>query len=257
MKNKKYKVTYKKTRPFLSLNLGSTQDARSSLIGNTQFSKETGTFFDESPFVKAISTPGSIILLDELSRANPDAVNILMPVLDNQKYLRLEECGGKIVKVANGVCCIGTANIGNEYTATRVMDKALLDRFTVKIEVDALLPEEEIGLIKTICPDADMSLMDKITQIASTTREFCKQGKLSRSISTRSVVEMAELTIDGFNLIELAEMVIYPDYSTDGNLDSERTMVKQMVQKHIEIDINKNIFDKKTTPVDPSDLPPF
>jgi MoxR-like ATPase len=233
MKIKKYKVTYKKTRPFFSLNLGSTQDARASLIGNTQFSKETGTFFEESPFVKAISTPGSIILLDELSRANPDAANILMPVLDNQKYLRLEECGGKIIKVANGVCCIGTANIGNEYTATRVMDKALLDRFTVKIEVDILDAEQELKLVKIKVPDADISTMTSIVRIAETTREFTKQGKLNRFISTRSVVEMAELTVDGFSLVELAEMVIYPDYPDDGGVDSERTMVKQIVQKYV------------------------
>lgn len=244
---------------YFYLNMGATQDPRATLIGNTHFNKETGTLFEESPFVKALRTPNSVIHLDELSRAHPDAWNILLTPLDYiQRYLRLDEkLGSEIVKVGEGVSFVATANIGNEYTATRVMDKALLDRFTVKIEVDTLLPEEEIGLIKTICPDADMSLMDKITQIASTTREFSKQGKLSRSISTRSVVEMAELTIDGFNLIELAEMVIYPDYSNDGNLDSERTMVKQMVQKHIEIDTNKNIFGKKATPIDPSDLPPF
>lgn len=245
---------------YFYLNMGATQDPRATLIGNTHFSKETGTLFDESPFVKALRTPYSIIHLDELSRAHPDSWNILLTPLDYiQRYLRLDEkLGSEIVKVAEGVSFIATANIGNEYTATRVMDKALLDRFTVKIEVDMLSPEEEIALIKTICPDADMNLMNKITQIASTTREFAKQGKLSRSISTRSVVEMAELTIDGFNLVELAEMVIYPDYSSDGNLDSERTMVKQMIQKHIEIESkNKVMSGKNVKSDDSSDLPPF
>jgi len=254
---KKYKIKYKKRRPFCPINLGSSQDARAILIGNTQFSKETGTFFQESPFVKAILTPNSIIMLDELSRANPDAVNILMPVLDNQRYLRLDEWGGKIVKVAEGVCFIATANIGNDYTATRVMDKALTDRFTVKIEVDILSSEEELKLIKVVCPDADIHLMDKIAQIAATTREFTKQGKLSRFVSTRSVVEMAELTVDGFSLVELAEMVIYPDYPDDGGLDSERTMVKQVVQKHVAVkaDPLNKVFN--TNKQNKDDLPPF
>ena len=250
-------VIEEERRPFCPINLGSSQDARAILIGNTQFSKETGTFFQESPFVKAILTPNSIIMLDELSRANPDAVNILMPVLDNQRYLRLDEWGGKIVKVAEGVCFIATANIGNEYTATRVMDKALTDRFTVKIEVDILSSEEELKLIKVVCPDADMNLMDKIAQIAATTREFTKQGKLSRFVSTRSVVEMAELTVDGFSLVELAEMVIYPDYPDDGGLDSERTMVKQVVQKHVAVkaDPLNKVFNANKQNKD--DLPPF
>lgn len=233
MKNKTYKVTYKKHRPFVAINLGSTQDARATLIGNTQFSKETGTFFQESPFVKAISTPNSIILLDELSRAHPDAMNILMPVLDNQKYLRLDESGGKVVRVADGVSFIATANIGNDYTATRVMDKALTDRFTVKIEVDILPQNLEMELVKEHCPDADMSTMLAVTEIAAATREFVNQGKLSKFISTRSVKEMAELTIDGFKLVELAESIIYPDYPDDGGVDSERTMVKQIVQKYV------------------------
>lgn len=217
------------------MNLGSSQDARSTIIGNTQFSKETGTFFQESPFVKAISIPGAIIVLDELSRANPDAANILMPVLDNQRYLRLDEWGGKVVRVAEGVCFIATANIGNEYTATRVMDKALLDRFPVKIEVDALDQDQEVGLVKLIHPDADMNIMENIVEIAQTTRKFAKDSKISKGVSTRAVVEMAALTADGFSLVELAEMVIYPDYPDDGGVDSERTMVKQIVQKYVPV----------------------
>ena len=242
---------------YFYINMGATQDPRASLIGNTHFSKDTGTLFDESPFIKALRTPNSIIHLDELSRAHPDAWNILLTPLDYiQRYLRLDEkLGSETVKVAEGVSFIATANIGNDYTATRVMDKALTDRFTVKIEVDILPPEVEIELVKIKVPDANMVLMDKITQIAATTREFTSQGKLSRFLSTRSVVEMAELTVDGFSLIELAEMIIYPDYPDDGGVDSERTMVKQIVQKYIDTKGTSKTIYKKTD-ID-TETPPF
>jgi hypothetical protein len=69
-------------RPDFYFNLGATQDPRSTLIGNTHFDKEKGTYFSASLFVEAISTPKAVILLDELSRAHPDAWNILMTVLD-------------------------------------------------------------------------------------------------------------------------------------------------------------------------------
>ena len=69
-------------RPDFYFNLGATQDPRSSLIGNVHFDKKKGTYFSESLFVKAISTPNAVILMDELSRAHPDAWNILMTVLD-------------------------------------------------------------------------------------------------------------------------------------------------------------------------------
>src|SRR6185503_14921567 len=54
-------------RPFEVVHLGSTQDARATLIGNTTYKKETGTVFHKSAFVKAISTPNTIILLEEFS----------------------------------------------------------------------------------------------------------------------------------------------------------------------------------------------
>jgi len=120
-------------RPDFYFNLGATQDPRATLIGNVHFEKKTGTYFSESLFVKAIQTPKAVILLDELSRAHPDAWNILMTVLDyGQRYLRLDEANGQeTIKVADGVTFVATANIGNEYTSTRVMDKALMDRFTI------------------------------------------------------------------------------------------------------------------------------
>jgi len=79
-------------RPHFYFNLGATQDPRGTLIGNTHFKKDEGTTFSESLFVKAIQTKDSIILLDEISRAHPEAWNILMTVLDQgQRYLRLDE----------------------------------------------------------------------------------------------------------------------------------------------------------------------
>ena len=60
-------------KPDYYFNLGATQDPRSTLIGNTHFDKKKGTYFSKSLFVTAITTPNSVILLDELSRAHPDA----------------------------------------------------------------------------------------------------------------------------------------------------------------------------------------
>ena len=46
--------------------------------------------------------------------------------MSGQRYLRLDEAdGNETVNVAEGVTFVATANIGNEYTSTRVMDKAL------------------------------------------------------------------------------------------------------------------------------------
>jgi MoxR-like ATPase len=223
-------------RPDFYFNLGATQDPRATLIGNTHFNKENGTFFAESAFVKAISTPNAIILLDEISRAHPEAWNILMTVLDaGQRYLRLDEAeGSPIVKVASGVTFIATANIGNEYTSTRIMDRAIMDRF-VTIEMDLLDKQSEYELLKFKFPDADDYALNSLAEIADTTRQLIKtdMSKISTIISTRVNVEAAGLIYDGFDLMEAAEIAILPYFSNDGGLDSERVFVKQLVQKYI------------------------
>lgn len=226
-------------KEYFYFNMGSTQDARSSLIGNTHFDKETGTVFNESTFIRAIKTPGCVILLDEISRAHHDAWNILMTVLDPlQRYIRLDEKrDSAVVNVAKGVTFVGTANIGNAYTATRVMDLALMNRFPVKIEMDFLTKPQEFDLMvkKYNVDTTHFNKLSAICDIAAHTRLQVRldDGKLTNFLSTRSVGEMTELINDGFSLADIAEVAIYPEFPNDGGLESERTYVKQVVQKYI------------------------
>jgi len=224
-------------RPHFYFNLGATQDPRGTLIGNTHFNKETGTAFHESVFVKAIQTKDAIILMDEISRAHPEAWNILMTVLDaGQRYLRLDEHqDAPTIEVAEGVTFVATANIGNEYTATRAMDRALVDRFIV-VEMETLNKEDESSLLSRLHPNLETSNCDTIAEIAEMTRKDVKSDdpKLSTAISTRLCVELAGLMEDGFTLDEGAEVAIYPFYDEDGGVDSERTFMKQFIQKFSE-----------------------
>ena len=236
-------------RPDFYFNLGATQDPRATLIGNTQFDSKNGTYFSESSFIKAIKTPNAVILLDELSRAHPDAWNILMTVLDGgQRYIRLDEAeGSPIVNVAEGVTFIATANIGNEYTSTRVIDRAILDRF-VTIEMDVLNDEQEFGLLKFMFPEVNEEDLKAVAEIAHHTRSqsMSDSGKVTAMVSTRARVEMAGLIYDGFDLFESAEISIFPFFSNDGGVDSERTYVKQLVQKYVK-DEGEALFNEQET----------
>tara|TARA_Y100000034_G_scaffold36357_1_gene44777 strand:+ start:3637 stop:4788 length:1152 start_codon:yes stop_codon:yes gene_type:complete len=232
-------------RPDFYFNLGATQDPRSALVGNVHFDKKSGTYFSESLFVKAIQTPNAVILLDELSRAHPDAWNILMTVLDyGQRYLRLDEKSNcETIKVAEGVTFIGTANIGNEYTSTRVMDKALVDRFTV-VEMKVLNDVEEFELLKYMFPHVKIDVLEAVSKIAHLTRSESKSetARVDCGISTRTSVEIAGLLFDGFSLQEASEVCIYPQYDESGGIDSERTFVKQIVQKFIDDGSSAELF---------------
>ena len=235
-------------RPDFYFNLGATQDPRGTLIGNTHFEKNKGTYFSESLFVQAIQTPNAVILLDELSRAHPDAWNILMTVLDyGQRYLRLDEQDNQAtIKVADGVTFVATANIGNEYTSTRVMDKALMDRFTI-VEMDVLSEEDENSLLNYMFPNVDSQLLSNVAKIATLTRTESNSdtARISSGISTRTTVELCGLLFDGFTLEEAAEVSIYPQYDSTGGVDSERTFVKQIVQKFCDDGSSNDLFNEE------------
>ena len=235
-------------RPDFYFNLGATQDPRATLIGNVHFEKKSGTYFSESQFVKAIQTPNAVILLDELSRAHPDAWNILMTVLDyGQRYLRLDEQDGQqTIKVAEGVTFVATANIGNEYTSTRVMDKALMDRFTI-VEMDVLTESEEFTLLEYMFPHVDLDVLSSVAKIADLTRKESNSdtARIGSGISTRTTVELSGLLFDGFSLQEAAEVSIYPQYDSAGGVDSERTFVKQIVQKFCDDGSSDDLFNEE------------
>jgi nitric oxide reductase NorQ protein len=231
-------------RPFFYFNLGATQDPRATLIGNTHF-KDGQTSFDESAFVKAIQTENAVVLLDELSRAHPEAWNILMTVLDEgQRYLRLDEdINSPTIRVASGVSFIATANIGTEYTSTRVLDRALMDRFEI-IEVDILSLSQEEDLLTKRFPTVSKALIHSVADIADATRKEWRseEGKLTTMVSTRMTVRVCELLSDGFSLSEASEVAILPFFDASGGTDSERTFVKQIIQKHMATEM-KDIFN--------------
>ena len=244
-------------RPFFYFNLGATQDPRATLIGNTHF-KDGQTTFDESAFVKAIQIENAVILLDELSRAHPEAWNILMTVLDEgQRYLRLDEdINAPTIYVAQGVSFIATANIGTEYTSTRVLDRALMDRFEI-IEVDILsLSQEEDLLTRRFKGDVSAALIHSVADIADATRKEWRSedGKLTTMVSTRMTVRLCELLADGFSLTEAAEVAILPFFDASGGTDSERVFVKQIIQKHMATEMN-DIFN--TGEVETEESTPF
>jgi MoxR-like ATPase len=234
-------------REVIYFNLGATQDPRSTLIGNTHYNKNTGTYFSESLFVSAIQKENTVILLDELSRAHPEAWNILMTVLDPiQRYLRLDEkSDSPTIKVAKGVSFIATANIGSEYTATRVIDRALLDRFAI-LEMDILSYEQEYQLLSNKWGKVNLNESDTLLTLCDIVKDIRKEIKsdmprISTTVSTRATLEIVELLMDNFTLNQAVEILIYPLFSDEGGNESERVYVKQIVQKYLAIDMDEKL----------------
>jgi len=58
---------------------------------------------------------------------------------------------------------------------------------------------------------------------------------------------VAGLLYDGFGIDEAAEVSVYPQFADDAGMDSERTFVKQLVQKYVSDGSSDDLFneDKK------------
>lgn len=220
-------------RPFAYFNLGSTQDPRSTLVGNTH-SKDGSTVFVPSRFAKMIQVPYAVILLDEVSRAHPEAWNILISVIDpTLHFLALDESEDcEVIRVAEGVTFISTANIGSQFTSTRVMDAAFTDRW-IEFEMPLLTKDEEEELLMLEFPNLNTNVVSAIAETADYTRkEIVKEdGALSNIITTRMSQNWAGLVQDGFTFREAAKVAVYPRFAKDGGIESERTKILQVVQK--------------------------
>ena len=97
-------------------------------------------------------------------------------------------------------------------------------------------------------------LIHAVADIADTTRKEWRSetGKLTTMVSTRMTVRVCELLADGFTLAEAAEVSILPFFDASGGTDSERTFVKQIIQKHMAT-AEKDIFN--TGEVDHESIP--
>jgi len=126
------------------------------------------------------------------------------------------------------------------------MDKALTDRSTL-VEIDVLNESEELELLTYMFPNVDSLTLANVAKIANLTRVESKSdtARLNCGISTRTTVELSGLLYDGFSLTEAAEVSIYPQYDDAGGVDSERTFVKQIVQKFCDDGSSDDLFNEE------------
>lgn len=214
-----------------AFNMGAMSEPRTSLIGTTHFAKDRGTWFGESRFVRTVKKPEGVILLDELTRCTPSAYNILIPLLDNQRYLALDESeDSPIIKRGEKIAFCATANIGVEYSGTEVMDEAIKNRFSIIIDMTFPSPDAETKIL-TAKTGIDQSTAEQLVKFATTQRDLIKTGKFNVGISTRMLLASAEYIKSGVPLCKALNFTVLNHFSDEGGADSERVALDLIVQK--------------------------
>jgi MoxR-like ATPase len=220
-------------RPLYNFSFGAMSEPRLSLIGSMHFDPAKGTFFSPSRFVKAIQVPHSIVLLDELNRADNDCLNLLLPLLDGQRILSLDECADSPqVLVAEGVSFVATANVGREFTATNTIDQAIRDRFGTIVQMDFPSILQETNLIVSRNRGISQEDANWLAKIAKRQREMAADGDFSFTVSTRMLLEVAKKIVFGIPANEAVHYSITNHFSKEGGNHSDFTRFRQLLQKY-------------------------
>ena len=222
-------------KPFHQFNFGDTMNPAAKLLGDTKYNKEDGTWFKASRFVSALQdNSGAFIMLDEVTRDRTgDLGNILMPVLDGQRYLALDESDdADVVTLDKNVFFFATANIGREYLgAAHDLDRAWKDRFTGGIyELDYLPQKKEQELLEVRVPHISENNARRITEFAKKIRDLYKAEELNVAVSTRMCLSVAELVVDGMTLLDALKHTVLPFYPITAGDDTDRVKVIQAIQ---------------------------
>jgi hypothetical protein len=150
------------------------------------------TIWEEGPVLVAMKT-GSVLLLDELDRANPETLIGLNMVLDGYTYLCKKT--GEYVKAAPGFTVFATCNTkcqgdaSDRYVAAKVMDEAFLERFPIVLEQSYPTVNAEVKILSKICADA--AFVESLVKWANVTRNTYKSGAITNFVTTRRLTFIA------------------------------------------------------------------
>jgi len=180
-----------------------------------------------SQFVNAIRVPRMVVILDEINRLSPMAMNTFLPMADSRGQTFLDDTG-EFITVAAGVTFFATMNEGSQFTGTDQMDGAISDRFSDIIEVD-YLDEKDESLLLQRKHGLDAARSDKLAMIAKTVRAKHKACEVyTKSLSTRLLENAAsKLAVIGNSSLEFS---IVNHFTDDGSKESERAKIRELLK---------------------------
>lgn len=159
------------------------------LFGTRQI-KNGDTVFEFNEFVRACEAGKRVIVLDELNRTYPGALNLLFDLLD---WRGTSTIHGRTINVAPKTIFVATRNVGNVYVGTQATDGALANRFALAVVVDSMPKTEEVKMLvkKTGVAIADAQAIVNVAD------EVRRNRALGVNVSPRNTIEIARMAAAG------------------------------------------------------------
>ena len=191
-----------------------------------------GTRFKDGILTAAIKRPGTVICLDEITRARPGVLACLQTVLD-ERFLSLKEQGGAVINIAQGVVFIAadnTSGMGDEtgqYTGTGPINIATVDRFPVSVKIDYLPVDKEATLFhnRTGAPKA---LCEKVAEFCKLTRQQIEIGEAVNGVSVRGALAWLNLLVCGIRSEHAFQACVI-----NSAVPEDRECFNRLAQSHI------------------------
>lgn len=177
------------------------------LFGTRQI-KKGDTSFEFNEFVKACEAGKRVIVLDELNRTYPGALNALFDILDWRGTATIH---GHTINVAPNTIFIATRNVGSSYVGTQATDSALANRFAISVVVDSMPKVEEIKMLvkRTGVNQGEAA---RIVEVAEEVR---RNRTLGVNISPRNTLEVAKMVVAGLKVRAAYQMNVLGSIEED------------------------------------------
>lgn len=150
------------------------------------------TVADDGPITRAMRM-GAVLLINEVSYFRPQTLSALNDILESGRVVIPES--GELVVAQPGFSVVCTDNTNGSsdpegrYAGTKGQNEAFLDRFAF-VQIEAMEPAEEVKLLKRRFPGQQEPLLKKVVELANMVRQACRDGRLSQTMSLRSVIRL-------------------------------------------------------------------
>lgn len=181
--------------PLFEIN-GSISMTRSHIMGKER--ARAGQTYFQRGIIPTWLEYGGWLLINEYDTLDADLVNDMKPVFETPRRLPLPEENDTVIEGVPDCRIIVSANTKARgdttglYINTNVQSVADLDRFHAFLHLDYLSAEAEVALLKQQFPDTLEAAIVKFVKVANDVRAAFKVGKLTRTLSTRTLVNWAE-----------------------------------------------------------------
>lgn len=214
--------------PFHRVNVGAIRTPR-DWFGHWEFVGGQ-TVFIKSEFVDAIQRPG-IVALDEFNRVTPDIHNSIYTILDHNREVYVEETK-ETVYVHPNCIFLATENRGRSHTGIFMEDAAVEDRFElVRLELPPVDIMAEL-LINGHGVNREQALL--LARITHKLNNLYHEESISKATGFRPAIAASALLRRGQPLKTALKYSFVHRFSPDGGVDSEQTMVLQVIQAYLE-----------------------